>query len=52
LAFSLPLVVVAFEEAAASQAGSEPVGDEDVTSYDVVFEHKDVWGFLHHLRVA
>ena len=48
---------MAFEEAAASQvaeasqAGSEPLSEDDATN-DTVFRHKDAWGFLQRLRVA
>ena len=51
-------MAVAFEEAAAnrvakaSQAGFEPFGHEDAGGFDAAFGHKDVWGFLQHLRVA
>ena len=57
-ASSLPPVTVAFEESTtsqapeASQAGSEPVGDEDAAGYDAVFGQEDTWGFLQRLRVA
>jgi hypothetical protein len=40
---------VAFEDAAASQAGSEPLGEDDVAD-DAVFEHEDGCKRSHSLQ--
>jgi hypothetical protein len=53
-ASSLPLALVAFEEAATNQAaeaslaGSELASEDDAAA-DAVFRHMDTWGFLQHL---
>lgn len=39
-----------YEEAAVSQAGSEPGGQEDAPGMDAVFDNDDAWDFLHRYR--